>query len=259
MTVIFDGRAFAVQKETALREKVGRLKKRGRIPKLVSILVGEDPASVLYVNLKKRAVERIGCLLEIVRIPPDTQARELVGEIRSLNKNETVNGIMIQLPLPNGLKASTADIIQEIDPHKDVDGLREDSPFLHPTSKAILEIIEAAKGEGRVCVVGSTGMVGRPLVRELKRRGHEVSECDSSTKNLKDKTSSADILISVTGEKDLIGKEMVKEGGVFIDGGAPYPDINPAARERARFFTPVPGGVGPVTISCLLENLVEAA
>jgi len=260
MATVFDGRSFAALKEDDLKQKVKKLVAQGKIPKLVSILVGDDPASVLYVNLKKRAAERIGCQLVIRRPRTDIGPDNLIAEIRKLNKDQSVNGIMVQLPLPGNFKDSSQDIINAIDPQKDVDGLRKDSPFLHPTSKAILQIIEEVNDGSNVCVVGSTGMVGRPLINELKRRGYQTSECDSNTKDLKDRTLAADILVSVTGENNLIKGNMVKEGAVVIDVGSPKGDVDfEKVAPKVRFITPVPGGVGPVTISCLLENLVKAA
>ncbi len=251
MLIKFDGKAFAKKKEEELKKKVEGLKSRGLNPKLVSILVGKNPGSALYTRLKKEAAERVGIEFEI---------RNSLDDIERLNKDPKVHGIMIQMPLPENMLDSKFQILNSISPKKDVDGLRDDSPFLHPTAKAIVQVIEEATQEtGLTCVVvGATGMVGRPLVKELGKRGYKVIECNTKTADLKSEALKGDILVSVTGKAGIIKKDMVKEGAIVIDVGYPVGDVETAARERASFVTPVPGGIGPVTISCLLENLVEA-
>jgi methylenetetrahydrofolate dehydrogenase (NADP+)/methenyltetrahydrofolate cyclohydrolase len=185
--------------------------------------------------------------------------------IDSLNKDETINGVMIQMPLPENLKDNKAELIKSIDQEKDVDGLRENSKFLHPTSRAIIEIIDNAKSEINLkddltyVVVGATGMVGAPLSKELKKKGLRVIECDNKTRDLKAQTLKADILVSATGVHDLIREDMVGNGVSIIDVGYPKGDVDfDTVSKKSSFITPVPGGVGPVTITCLLENLVEA-
>jgi methylenetetrahydrofolate dehydrogenase (NADP+)/methenyltetrahydrofolate cyclohydrolase len=252
MAIVFDGRAYAAKKEE-------ELKRLGRHLKLVSILIGDDPASILYVNLKRKVAEQVGAELEVRRLESEVRNEDLINEIRSLNEDTSVNGIMIQLPLPENLRSRTQEIINQIDPKKDVDGLREDSPYLHPTSKAVVQIIEESKrNSGVVCVIGATGMVGKPLVKELRRRGYEVIECNSETENLQQKTLKADIVVSATGVPNLIKANMVKDGAVVIDVGSPKGDIDfEGVSKKVSFITPVPGGVGPVTITCLLENLLD--
>ena len=245
MAIIFDGRTFAAKKEEELKEKVSTLRQRGIVPRLASILVGDDPASKLYVGLKKKAAERVGIEVEVI---------DSTDEIERLNKDEGVKGIMIQMPLPDGLEDRTESIINSINPDKDVDGLRSDSKFLHPTSKAVIDILKEAEGQLKVkpksaCVVGGRGMVGAPLVKELKRLGYELTE----------KREEADILVSCTGTPNLIEPDMVKKGAIVIDVGSPKGDVEfEDVSKKASFITPVPGGVGPVTISCLLENLISA-
>jgi len=252
MATIFDGKKFASQKEE-------ELKALGRHPKLVSILVGNDPASKLYVMLKKKFAERVGAILEIKEFDR-ASADEIENYIKSVNTDGSVNGVMIQLPLPENLKDDTQKLIDAIDPKKDVDGLRSDSPYLHPTSKAVVQIIkESERLGGIVCVVGATGMVGRPLVNDLKKKGYDVIECDSKTLNLNKETLKADIIVSATGVPKIIKEDMVREGAVVIDVGSPKGDVDfEGVSKRAGFITPVPGGVGPVTISCLLENLMQS-
>jgi len=266
MATIFDGRRFAAEKEISLQNRVLGLKARGVYPKLASIIVGEDPASVLYVNLKKKAAERIGAELDIYRIPEKVKLDDLILLIDTLNTDKTVQGIMIQLPLPGEISNHKSQITNSIAPAKDVDGLRSDSIFLHPTSKAVMDILRLAlkarplKQEGlRVVVIGATGMVGTPLVKELKIQGYKVIECDTKTPTLKGETLQGDIVISCAGVPNLIMDDMVKPGAIVIDVGSPRGDVDfDLVVKIASFITPVPGGVGPVTISSLLENLVSA-
>ncbi len=250
MAIIFDGRAFAAKKEEELKRKIVGLMSKGIIPHLASILVGNDPASMLYVGLKKKAAERIGAELDIYKLGGSAKVSEVLELIELLNKDKNVNGIMIQLPLLKTLSEYKDRIIGSIDPEKDVDGLREDSKFLHPTSKAVMQIIGESKTKSKkICVVGGGGMVGSSLVRHLYKEGYEQ----------KFDTMEADIVVSATGEPNVIKADSVRKGAVVIDVGSPKGDVEfRSVSKRASFITPVPGGVGPVTITCLLENLVSA-
>ena len=264
MAKIFDGKKFALEKETNLAIRVLGLKTRGVYPKLASILVGNDPASQLYVNLKKKAAERMGAEVDIYLIKENSKLEDLILLIKTLNEDESVHGIMIQMPIPGTLGEKKDEIVGTISPEKDVDGLRDDSYFLHPTSKAVIQILDEAKKEeplqgSTVVVVGATGMVGKPLVQELKEENYDVVECDSKTQDLKDKTLEADVLVSVTGVPGIIKEDMVKDGAIVIDVGSPKGDVEfSEVSKKTGFISPVPGGVGPVTISCLLENLISA-
>ena len=261
MAIIFDGRAFAFQKEKQLKIRIGNLIKKGITPKMVSIIVGDDRASKLYVGLKKQAAERIGAEVTVQKFSASTSKEKIIEFIDRLNKDSKIYGIIVQLPLPAEIRHETLEIINTIDSQKDIDGLRPDSPFLHATAKAVVDIIASLKLaliNPCVVVVGDRGMVGRPLLKKLVKEGYRVKGCNSTTKNLKESTLKADILVSAAGVPGLIKKDMVKQGVVAIDVGAPKGDIDPSAWLRASFFTPVPGGVGPVTISCLLENLIQA-
>jgi len=267
MATVFDGRKFAQEKETALALRVLGLKTRGVYPKLASILVGNDPASQLYVNLKKKAAERIGAEVDIYLIKENSKLEDLILLIKTLNDDDTVYGIMIQMPIPGMLGENKGEILSAISSEKDVDGLKSDSPFLHPTSKAVIQIIDEAKKDPslkdnpfkKAVVVGATGMVGKPLAHELKEENYEVIECSSETGNLKEKALQADVLVSVTGVVNLITEDMVRPGTVVIDVGSPKGDVEFAGvSKNAGFISPVPGGVGPVTITCLLENLISA-
>jgi methylenetetrahydrofolate dehydrogenase (NADP+)/methenyltetrahydrofolate cyclohydrolase len=267
MTIVFDGKSFAAQKEQSLRVKIQSLKAKGIVPGLVSIVVGDNPASLLYTRLKKKAAERVGIEFETVGFGSNISVEKITDLISRNNVNPHVQGIMVQMPLPNNLKKYSEMIVDAILPERDVDGLRKGSPFVHATSRAVIEIIGEAErclriSSGaeslKVVVVGATGMVGRPLVRELGRLGFGVTGCDINTPNLGKETIKGDILVSATGKAGLITADMIKGGAIVIDVGSPKGDVEPSVSAKASFITPVPGGVGPVTISCLLENLVEA-
>jgi methylenetetrahydrofolate dehydrogenase (NADP+)/methenyltetrahydrofolate cyclohydrolase len=264
--IIFDGRKFAAEKEETLAIRVLGFKTRGVYPKLASILVGGDPASQLYVNLKKKAAERIGAEVDIYLIKENSKPEDLTLLIKTLNEDKTVHGIMIQMPIPGKMGDIKDRIVNTIKSDKDVDGLRENSPFLHPTSKAVIQIIDEAKKDipfenssCKVVVIGATGMVGRPLVRELRRENYEVVECNTKTIDLAGTALEGDIIVSTTGVPDIVRGDMVKDGAIVIDVGSPKGDVEFAGvSKKAGFISPVPGGVGPVTITCLLENLLSA-
>lgn len=267
MATVFDGRLFAAKKEANLGIRVLGLKARGVYPKLASIIIGKNPASELYVNLKKKAAERIGAEVDIYFLGENSKIDDILLLIDTLNTDEGVNGIMVQLPLPGSIAKFKDQIIGSIKQKKDVDGLRDGSQFLHPTAKAVMDILHEAEdilrlpsrvSPCKVAVVGSTGMVGAPLVKELKEEKYNVIEVNAETHDLAKKVKSADVLISATGVPSLIKSEMVKPGAIVIDVGSPKGDVEAEVSKKAAFVTPVPGGVGPVTISCLLENLIEA-
>ena len=257
MPIIFDGRAFAAEKILKLDNKVAGLKNRGIYPKLASILVGDDPAGRLYVSLKKKKAQSIGVEMDVYYLKENELLETILALIDSLNSDPSVYGIMVQLPLPSNFsKEDKQRIINSIKREKDVDGLREDSPYVHPTVMAVLQVIEIAKSSltvhgspFTVCVVGATGMVGSALLREIKNTDDKLVE----------KSEDADILVSATGSPNIIKANMVKKGAIVIDVGSPKGDVDPSVALRASFLTPVPGGIGPITISCLLENLVKAS
>jgi len=270
MAEIFSGKEFAFKKEEELLEKVAFTRKDGTVPKLVSIIIGDDPASVLYVNLKKRAAERIGCVVEIKQFDEHVGKNEVIDFIKSKNEDEKVHGVMIQLPLPSGFnKNDREELIQTISPEKDVDGLQENSKFTPPTAKAVIQIFSVGEEylqikdyPASIVVVGASGFIGSQITRAIEDRhwnSFRLSELDGKSGDIKQVIKNADVLISATGEPGLIKSDMVKSGSVLIDVGAPKGDVEKDAYEKASFVSPVPGGVGPVTISCLLENLVEAA
>lgn len=260
MARVFDGNVFAKGKEKGLKEEVSKLSLK---PKLVSILVGENPASILYTKLKQKAGRRIGVIFEIKRFPESVKSIEIVEFIKKLNDDKSVHGIMVQLPLPKSLKLKTRTILNAIDKKKDVDGLTTNSHFLPATVRAVKEILEFATCDlayfgKRAAVIGANGTVGKGVVKVLEGMGYKVVKCDKDTRDLYAKLNDVNLIVSATGVPGLIKGEMIREGMIAIDVGAPKPDFGKKVYERASFVTPVPGGVGPVTIASLLENLVEA-
>ena len=266
----FDGKKIAFQKERELKKDIARLRRKGVTPKLASIVVGDVGAGKFYQSLKKKAAERIGAEVEVISLSPSISLKEIKAEIEKYNSDSKVHGVMIQLPLPANLKANTKSLINAIDVKKDVDGLRENSQFLTPVVKAVLAaLIEATyvlssptdrlKFGLKTLVVGAKGFEGVKIIRVLQEMGYEVEGVDVAIKNIKLKTKNADIIISVTGSPGLIEPDMIKDGAAVIDVGSPEGDIDKDVYKKAAFVSPVPGGIGPVTISMLLENLVEAA
>lgn len=267
MTIVFDGKKFALEKEKSLKVKVISLLNKGIKPKLASIIVGNDPASVLYTSLKKKVAERVGIEFAVISLNSSTEEQQIAKTIGELNKDSSVQGIMIQLPLPSAVSEKTSVLLNLINPLKDVDGLRDDSLFVPATVRAVLSIIAEAKNildldlnlDLDYCVVGVTGMVGKSLNNELKRMKVRVKGVSKQTNTFFDDTKRADILISTTGVPGIIKSEMVKKGAIVIDVGSPRGDVDfKSVVSKVSFITPVPGGVGPVTIVSLLENLLEA-
>ena len=263
MSVIFDGKYFAEEKLKDLKPKVDKLIKKGVMPTLVSFVVGENPLNLLYLNLKKKAADKVGIRVEIINLKENTKIDELTSLIRDKNSDKEVHGIMIQLPLPTGFtEEERNEIIAAIDLEKDVDGLNDETFYVTPVVKAVVEIVRQASNylpkdrEAKVVVVGAKGFEGRKIYKIFKEMGYDVEGVGSGDDNLIPKTQSADILISATGWGGLITKDMIKEGAILIDVGSPKGDIQKEAYAKASFVSPVPGGVGPVTISCLLENLI---
>jgi methylenetetrahydrofolate dehydrogenase (NADP+)/methenyltetrahydrofolate cyclohydrolase len=217
-------------------------------------------------SLKKKAAERIGAEVEVVSLNQNLSTEEIKKQIKDLNSNSETYGIMVQLPLPNSYsKGERDEIVNSIAKEKDVDGMREDSPFLTPVVKAVLEVIKEASEflpvdrEAKVVVVGATGFEGKKIMKILTEMGYQVEGADSKTENLNLKTSGADILISATGQVGLIAGEMMKNGAVVIDVGSPKGDVRTEeVIDKVAYLSPVPGGIGPVTITMLLENLILA-
>jgi len=270
---LIDGKAVS---EKALREVEAEIKRKGLRPKLVFILVGEDPASQVYVRNKERACGRVGIESIVKRLPASTPEGELLGLVRALNGDASVTGIIVQSPLPDHI--DEARITEAISPLKDVDGfhplnmgaLVAGRPGLWPsTPSGILRLLDEygidPAGKHAV-VVGRSYIVGKPLALLLLNRNATVTVCHSRTRNLAGFTRNADILVVAVGKPKLITADMVKPGAVVIDvginriGGKIVGDVDFDEVSRlASFITPVPGGVGPMTVAMLMKNTVIAA
>lgn len=218
----------------------------GRAPKLVTFYNPEDMGSRVYTNIKEKKAKELGILFEKIanyKLQDINKSKTLVSEY---NEDPTVDGIMVQVPMEG-----QNDLIDLIDPEKDVDGLREDSSYLPATVMAVVEILKSAGNTGgEVIVVGNKGQVGKKLTEVLKCGGMDKE--DWETLRLKN----ADVIISATGQEGLIKPEMVKNGVICIDVGYPKGDFDFSVSLKASFFTPVPGGVGPVTVAMLFKNLI---
>lgn len=277
MAVILDGKAVSAKVKEEVKEEVESLKKQGVSVGLAVIIVGNNPASRTYVNNKKKACEAAGILSEEYALPEETTQEELLALVEELNRKDSINGILCQLPLPKHLDEEA--VIAAISDKKDVDAFSAvnvghimigDYSFLPCTPAGIMEILRHYNIDvaGKECVViGRSNIVGKPMAMLLLHQNGTVTICHSKTKNLKDVTSRADILVAAVGIPHFVTADMVKEGAVVIDVGMDRDengklcgDVDFAAVEpKASYITPVPGGVGPMTIATLLKNTVTAA
>jgi len=258
-----------------LAEKITLSLKFENQPGLAVILVGDDPASELYTKKKVEACEKLGIYSERHELKSDIEEEELLALIDMLNKDEKIHGILVQLPLPKQI--DTLKILRSVDPRKDVDGfhplnlgrLMSGNPYLVAcTPQAVMELIKSTgieiKGKEAV-VVSHSLIVGKPLSFLLLNEGATVTVCHEFTKDLKHYTKNADILVSATGIAGLIKKDMVKKDSIIIDVGISkvegriVGDVDPEVEKITENLTPVPGGVGPVTIACLLRNTIQAS
>lgn len=277
MAVILDGKAVSAKVKEEVKAEVEALKKQGVSVGLAVIIVGNNPASRTYVNNKKKACEAAGIVSEEYALPEETTQEELLALVRELNQKDSINGILCQLPLPKELDEEA--VIAAISEKKDVDAFSAvnvghimigDYSFLPCTPAGIMEILRHYNIDvtGKECVViGRSNIVGKPMAMLLLHQNGTVTICHSKTKNLKDVTSRADILVAAVGIPHFVTADMVKEGAVVIDVGMDRDengklcgDVDFAAVEpKASYITPVPGGVGPMTIATLLKNTVTAA
>lgn len=277
MSQIIDGKKISQEIKDELKEKVAKLKEQGTEIALAVIQVGEDPASSVYVRNKKRACEYIGIESVAYEIPEATTQDELLAIIDDCNKNPKINGILVQLPLPDHIDEDT--VIKAIAPEKDVDGFHPQSVgamtigepgFLPCTPAGIIQLLKRSgvEIEGKECVIiGRSNIVGKPMALLLLRENGTVTICHSRTKNLKEVAKRADILVAAIGRPKFIDESYVKEGAVVIDVGI-HRDANNKLCGDVDFdrvaphtsaITPVPGGVGPMTIAMLMNNCVESA
>ena len=278
MVSIIDGNKIAQDIRNEVRQRTLELKEqKGIIPGLAVVLVGEDPASQVYVGRKAKACAEVGFLSREYKLPAETSEEKLLKIIKKLNKDKLIHGILVQLPLPKHI--STEKIIAAIDPHKDVDGfhpynvggLVTGTPLFVPcTPQGIMELIYRSGIElagKEAVVVGRSNIVGKPIALLLLAQNATVTMCHSKTKDLPAVTSRADVLIAAIGKSQMIKANMVKEGAVVIDVGVNRLENGKLAGDvafdevaaKASFITPVPGGVGPMTIAMLMKNTLNAA
>lgn len=276
MAAIIDGKAISLQIKDELKQKASDMKEKGTEVTLAVIQVGDNPASCVYVRNKKKGCEYIGINSLSYELPENTTQQELLKLIQELNQKKDVNGILVQLPLPSHIDEDT--VIKTIDPAKDVDGFHPQSVgalcigqpgFVSCTPAGIIQLLKRSGIEiaGKECVVlGRSNIVGKPMSLLLLRENATVTIAHSRTKNLKEVTRRADILIVAVGKPKLITRDYVKKGAVVIDvginrdennklcGDVDFDDVEPICSA----ITPVPGGVGPMTIAMLLSNCIES-
>lgn len=277
MSQIINGKELAKNIRLKLKDEVTELKNADINPKLAVIMVGDDKASKIYVKNKSRACEEVGIEYEEHILPANTKMEELLELIEKLNNDETIHGILVQSPLPEELDANIA--FRTISPKKDVDGfnpinigklsLNQDC-FVSCTPYGIIKMLEACNIEiqgAHAVIVGRSNIVGKPLAQCLLNKNATVTICHSKTKNLKEITKQADILIAAVGKPKFITEEMVKKGSTVIDvginrmedgkliGDTDFENI----KNKAAYITPVPGGVGPMTIAMLMHNVIKAS
>ncbi|EJE18450.1 bifunctional methylenetetrahydrofolate dehydrogenase/methenyltetrahydrofolate cyclohydrolase FolD [Staphylococcus epidermidis] len=273
---ILDGKQIAKEYRQRFKNQVNELKEHGFTPKLSVILVGNDGASQSYVKSKKKAAEKIGMISEIVHLDESTSEEEVLSELNRLNNDDTVSGILVQVPLPK--QVSEQKVLETINPNKDVDGFHpinigklyiDEQTFVPCTPLGIMEILKHAdinlEGKNAV-VIGRSHIVGQPVSKLLLQANATVTILHSRTKNMNAHLKQADVIVSAVGQPGLVTKENVKEGAVIIDVGN-TPDENgklkgdvayDEVKEIASAITPVPGGVGPLTITMVLNNTLLA-
>lgn len=274
--MIIDGKKISAEIKEELKEKTAQLKRQGITVGLAVVRVGEDPASKVYVRNKEKACEYVGIQTKTIVLPEETTEEELLKLVEELNHDDAINGILVQLPLPKQINESR--ILLAIDPKKDVDGFHPvsvgkmvigEKTFLPCTPAGIIEMLKRSGIEiaGRECVViGRSNIVGKPMALLLLRENGTVTITHSKTRNLKETAKRADILISAIGKAKFITTEYVKEGAVVIDvgmnrdqegklcGDVDYESVS----KIASAITPVPGGVGPMTVTMLLVNCIRS-
>jgi methylenetetrahydrofolate dehydrogenase (NADP+) / methenyltetrahydrofolate cyclohydrolase len=273
---ILDGKGMSAQVEEELKVRVDAMLKKGQVPGLEVILVGDDPASHLYVGNKEKACARLGLYSKTVRLPEDTTQEALEQAIKRANSNKKIHGLLVQMPLPAHLDSNRA--LALIAPEKDADGfqnasmgklLRGEAGPVACTPKGVMYMLKSAgidlAGKDAV-VVGRSNIVGKPMAILLMHQNATVTICHSKTKDLAAHTSSADILVAAIGKPKFITADMVKEGAVVVDVGMNRVDGKfvgdvdfEAVKDKCSWISPVPGGVGRMTIAMLMSNAVDAA
>ena len=275
--LIIDGKKVSSEVKQSIKERTDALKEAYHItPGLAVVIVGDDPASRVYVNNKKKACEAVGFISEEYALPAETTQEELLALVDTLNTRENINGILVQLPLPGHLDDKA--VIAAINPQKDVDAFHAvnvgkimlgDYEFLPCTPAGVMEMLRSYQipVEGKECVViGRSNIVGKPMGMLLLHENGTVTICHSRTKNLAEVCRRADILVAAVGIPKFVKADMVKEGAVVIDVGMDRDENGKlcgdvdfeAVKDKCSFITPVPGGVGPMTIAMLMQNTLRA-
>ena len=277
MAQIIDGKALAQKIRMDLKEEIQNLKNKGINPKLAVIMVGNNPASKVYVKNKSKACEEIGVDYEEFLMDENTTMEELLNLIEKLNNRNDINGILLQSPIPNHLDINQA--FNKIDYKKDVDGFHPinvgklsigQDCFISCTPFGVIKMLEEynIQTQGKnVVILGRSNIVGKPLIQCMLQKNATVTVCHSKTENLKEITKNADILIAAIGKAKFVTNDMVKDGAVIIDVGINRTEEGKLVgdvdfenvQEKASYITPVPGGVGPMTIAMLMTNVVKAA
>ncbi len=274
---ILDGKALSQKIRGNVKKEIDILREVGVIPGLAVILVGDDPASKTYVKMKEKACDEAGMYATIHKMPASTSQEKILEIIGKINEDDNIDGILVQLPLPPHIDTDT--ILQAIDPNKDVDGFHPFNVgklvlgldgFAPCTPLGVMEIFKEYEIDPKgldVCVVGASNIVGKPMMNLLLNSFATVDICHIYTKNLKEHTKKADVVVVGVGKAGLITKDMVKEGAIVIDiginrlengklvGDVDYESVAP----KCSYITPVPGGVGPMTIAMLLSNTLKSA
>jgi methylenetetrahydrofolate dehydrogenase (NADP+)/methenyltetrahydrofolate cyclohydrolase len=274
---ILDGKALSIKIKDKVKEEIKSLKAKGITPGLAVVIIGDDPASHTYVRMKEKACEDIGIYSIIHKMPDDISEQKILETIEMMNQNPNIDGILIQLPLPKHI--DTTKVLQSVSASKDVDGFHpynvgrlslDLEAFTPCTPLGVMKILEEYEIDPKgldTCIVGASNIVGKPMMNLLLNKFATVDICHVHTKDLKAHTKRADLLIVGVGKADLITKDMVKDGAIVIDiginrlesgklvGDVSYEEVS----QKCSFITPVPGGVGPMTIAMLLENTVDAA
>ncbi len=274
---LIDGKAIAARLRGEVAGAAQALRARQIAPTLAVVLVGDDPASAVYVRSKTKAAREAGVDVRDHKLPATTSQTELLALVQALNADRGVDGILVQLPLPRGLDSDA--IVLAIDPSKDVDGLHPTNlgnlaqgrpGFVPCTPKGCMRLLREVGCDPagqRATVLGRSLLVGKPMLLLLQNANATVTACHSKTRDLADEVGRADIVVAAIGRPELVRGDWIKDGAVVIDvgmnrlaDGKLVGDVEfLAAAQRARAITPVPGGVGPMTIACLLDNTVEAA
>lgn len=277
MAKIIDGKAVSQKVKDEVAKETELLKAEGITPGLAVVIVGDDSASRVYVNNKKKACAQVGFYSEEYALPAETTQQELMALVDTLNKKKDINGILVQLPLPSHLDEKA--VIEAIDPAKDVDAFHAsnvgkimigDYHFLPCTPAGVMELLKSENIEicGKNCVViGRSNIVGKPMLMLLLHQNGTVTICHSKTKNLAEICSKADILVAAVGIAKFVKPDMVKDGAVVIDVGMDRDENGKlcgdvdfeSVKDKASYITPVPGGVGPMTIAMLMKNTLMAA